>query len=128
QDGRFFLQASPEQYDIITGEPPPLKVVGSVNLYSQQFFSLMSSRLKPGGVVTFWLPIYQLTPDETKAVLRAFHNVFPNASVWATCDFEWIMAGIKDPLPKLDAESSGALWRDQQTAMDLRRIGVELPE
>jgi spermidine synthase len=128
QDGRFFLQASPEQYDIITGEPPPVKVVGSVNLYTQQFFSLMSSRLKPGGIVTFWLPIYQLTPDETKAVLRAFHNVFPNASVWATCDLEWIMAGIKDPVHKLDAESSGALWRDPQTGMDLRRIGVELPE
>ena len=25
QDGRFFLQASPRQYDVITGEPPPLK-------------------------------------------------------------------------------------------------------
>ncbi len=25
QDGRFFLQASPRQYDIISGEPPPPK-------------------------------------------------------------------------------------------------------
>ena len=25
QDGRFFLQASPQSYDIITGEPPPPK-------------------------------------------------------------------------------------------------------
>src|SRR6266478_4009445 len=32
QDGRFFLQASPRQYDIISGEPPPPKVAGSVNL------------------------------------------------------------------------------------------------
>ena len=32
QDGRFFLQASPQQYDIISGEPPPPKVAGSVNL------------------------------------------------------------------------------------------------
>src|SRR2546423_12842771 len=46
QDGRFFLQASPRRYDIITGEPPPPKVAGSVNLYTQEFFSLMSSRLK----------------------------------------------------------------------------------
>ncbi len=41
QDGRFFLQASPRRYDIITGEPPPPKVLGSVNLYTKQFFSLM---------------------------------------------------------------------------------------
>ncbi len=61
QDGRFFLQASPQRYDIITGEPPPLKVAGTVNLYTQQFFALMNGRLKDGGIATFWLPIYQLT-------------------------------------------------------------------
>src|SRR4029077_17540825 len=46
QDGRFFLQASPRQYDIISGEPPPPKIAGAVNLYTQEFFSLMNSRLK----------------------------------------------------------------------------------
>ncbi len=39
QDGRFFLQVSPDRYDIITGWPPPLKVAGTVNLYTQQFFA-----------------------------------------------------------------------------------------
>jgi spermidine synthase len=102
QDARFFLQACPKHYDIITGEPPPLKSPGTVNLYTEQFFSLMKNRLKDGGIVSFWLPLYQLRNDETKAILRAFHNVFPNASLWATNDQEWIMIGIKPPLPKLD--------------------------
>src|SRR5207237_628016 len=66
QDGRFFLQASPQRYDIITGEPPPLKVAGTVNLYTQQFFALMNDRLKDDGIATFWLPIYQLTTDDPK--------------------------------------------------------------
>src|SRR5262249_41318681 len=30
QDGRFFLQASPQRYHIVTGEPLPPKVLGSV--------------------------------------------------------------------------------------------------
>jgi hypothetical protein len=127
QDGRFFLQASPESYDIITGEPPPLKVAGTVNLYTQQFFSLMHDRLKDGGIATFWLPIYQLTTDETKAILRAFHNVFPNASVWATCDLEWIMTGVKGPLHKPNEESARALWSNAGTRSDLGRIGLEVP-
>jgi len=127
QDGRFFLQASPESYDIITGEPPPLKVAGTVNLYTQQFFSLMNDRLKDGGIATFWLPIYQLTTDETKAILRAFHNVFPNASVWATCDLEWIMTGMKGPLHKPNEEAARALWSDAGTRLDLGRIGLEVP-
>ena len=86
QDGRFFLQSSPRQYDIISGEPPPPKVAGAVNLYTEEFFSLMKNRLKEGGIATFWLPINQLKLDEAKAILRAFHNVFSNASVWASAD------------------------------------------
>ena len=90
QDGRFFLQGSPRQYDIITGEPPPPKVAGSVNLYTEEFFSLMKSRLKEGGIATFWLPVDQLKVNEAKAILRAFRNAFPNSSVWAGSDEECI--------------------------------------
>src|ERR1700736_458382 len=87
QDGRFFLQASPRQYDLITGEPPPPKVAGSVNLYTEEFFSLMNARLQENGIATFWLPISQLKIGDTKAILRAFQNAFPNASVWAGSDY-----------------------------------------
>lgn len=127
QDGRFFLQACPRNYDIITGEPPPLKVAGTVNLYTQQFFSLMNARLKDGGIATFWLPIYQLTPNETKSVLRAFHNVFPNMLVWAGSDLEWIMMGIKPPLLKPN-EQIETVWNNPETRADLGRVGVENPE
>jgi spermidine synthase len=128
QDGRFFLQASPERYDIITGEPPPLKTAGTVNLYTQQFFSLMSRRLKNGGIASFWLPLYQLTENETKAILRAFHNVFPNGSLWAASDLEWIMIGMKPPLRKPDEELAPGLWTDPSSRADLVRTGFEVPE
>jgi spermidine synthase len=128
QDGRFFLQACPARYDIITGEPPPLKSAGAVNLYTRQFFSLMKGRLKDGGIASFWLPLYQLTTGETKAILRAFHNVFPNASLWATSDLEWIMIGINPPLRKPDEELAHRLWTDPTTGPDLVRVGLEVPE
>jgi len=128
QDGRFFLQASPRQYDIISGEPPPPKVAGSVNLYTEQFFSLMKSRLKEGGIATFWLPINQLKIDEAKAILRAFHNAFPNASVWASADQEWIMMGINGPGRKVKEKEIRQLWSNTDSGADLRRIGIEVPQ
>src|SRR5437016_165330 len=128
QDGRFFLQASPRQYDIISGEPPPPKVAGSVNLYTEEFFSLMNSRLKQGGIATFWLPINQLKVEEAKAILRAFHNVFANASLWASGDQEWIMMGIKGPGRKVEEEELRQLWSNPDTGADLRGIGVEVPQ
>jgi spermidine synthase len=128
QDGRFFLQASPQRYDIITGEPPPPKVLGSVNLYTEQFFSLLSDRLKDGGIATFWLPIYQLNVNEAKAILLAFHDAFPNCVIWSSSDEEWIMMGIKGAPHKVENGQVRKFWRFGSTRDDLARIGVEVPE
>jgi len=128
QDGRFLLEASPRQYDIISGEPPPPKVAGAVNLYTQEFFSLMRSRLKEGGIASFWLPINQLKVEETKAILRAFHNAFPNASVWGNADQDWIMIGINGPGHRVSEDELRQLWNGSATGADLRRIGIEVPQ
>ncbi len=128
QDGRFFLQASPQQYDIISGEPPPPKMAGAVNLYTEEFFSLMRSRLKEGGIATFWLPINQLKLEETKAILRAFHNAFPNALVWGSADQDWIMMGINGSGRRVSEDELRCLWNEQATGADLRRIGIEVPQ
>jgi spermidine synthase len=128
QDGRFFLQASARKYDIISGEPPPPKNAGAVNLYTQEFFSLMRSRLKEGGIATFWLPINQLKVDEAKAILRAFHNAFPNASVWGSADRDWIMMGINGPVRRASEDELRQLWTDPTTGADLRTIGIEVPQ
>ena len=128
QDGRFFLQASPKRYDIITGEPPPPKVAGAVNLYTEQFFKLMNDRLNDGGIATFWLPIYQLNRVEAKSILCAFHDAFPNTIIWSGPDEEWIMMGIKGTSTKIGSEQLRRLWRDPDTKSDLARIGIEAPE
>jgi spermidine synthase len=128
QDGRFFLQASPRQYDIISGEPPPPKIAGSVNLYTEEFFSLMNSCLKEGGIASFWLPINQLRVEDAKAILRAFHNAFSNASVWASADEQWIMIGIKGEGHAINEEEIHPLWDDPATRADLSRIGIEVPQ
>jgi len=128
QDGRFFLQASPQHYDIITGEPPPPKVLGSVNLYTEQFFELMSDRLNDGGIATFWLPIYQLNVAEAKSILRAFYEAFPNTLIWSGSDEEWIMMGIKGAPRKIDNQQLRRFWRFGSSRDDLARIGVEVPE
>src|SRR5215470_9425190 len=128
QDARFFLQASPQKYDVISGEPPPPKVAGAVNLYTEEFFSLMRSKLKENGIATFWLPINQLRVEETKAILRAFHNAFPNTLVWGGSDQDWIMMGINGMGRKVSEDELRRLWNDPTTGADLRTIGIEVPQ
>ena len=128
QDGRFFLEAAPKHYDIITGEPPPPKVAGAVNLYTEQFFRLMSDRLNDGGIATFWLPIYQLTVTEAKSILLAFHGAFQNTMIWSGPDEEWIMMGIKGRPRPTDLAALRRMFAGSNTKPDLARIGIETPE
>jgi spermidine synthase len=84
--------------------------------------------LNDGGIATFWLPIYQLTVDETKSILLAFHNAFPNTLIWSGPDEEWIMMGTKRTPKRIDSDQWRSLFRDSNTKSDLARIGIETPE
>jgi hypothetical protein len=88
----------------------------------------MNSRLKGGGIATFWLPINQLKVEEAKAILRAFHNAFPNTSVWTSADEQWIMLGIKGRGRAVKGEEIGRLCADPATSADLSLIGMEVPQ
>jgi spermidine synthase len=74
EDGRFHLQTTDRRYDLITAEPPPPRVSGVQNLYSREFFDLARKRLRPGGFVTYWLPIHELLANEAKSVVRGFRR------------------------------------------------------
>ena len=75
-DGREHLRAEPrERYDLITLEPPPIAFAGVSSLYSEEFYELAASRLKDGGYMSQWLPIYQVPRNTALQLVRAFVDV-----------------------------------------------------
>jgi spermidine synthase len=124
EDGRFYLQTTDIEYDLITAEPPPPKTNGIVNLYTQEFFQLIHDRLSPGGIASYWLPVYQMKTSETKSIVRAFYNVFPNASLWDGSGFEWIMMGIKEPVKQASETSLFKQWNDPIVSKELADLGL----
>jgi spermidine synthase len=56
-DGRRYLERTPARYDVITIDPPPpVEAAGSSMLYSKEFYSIITQRLQPGGILQQWLP------------------------------------------------------------------------
>jgi len=56
-DGRRYLERTPVRYDVITIDPPPpVEAAGSSMLYSKEFYSIITQRLQPGGILQQWLP------------------------------------------------------------------------
>lgn len=128
EDGRYFLQTTESRFDIITGEPPPPKVAGVVNLYTREYFELVRSRLAEGGITTYWLPVHGLLPGDTKAIIGAFCGAFGDCTMWGGSGLDWILVGTRNapgPVPEADFSRQ---WRDAVVGPRLREIGVERPE
>lgn len=91
-DGRNFLLATTERYDVITSEPMPPYHAGVVNLYSKEYYELARDRLQPGGFVVQWLPMHLLVLDESLRILRTVQDVFPETTLWVHRDTGIIVA------------------------------------
>jgi spermidine synthase len=127
EDGRFFLQMTEKKYDLITAEPPPPTVAGVVNLYTQEYFGLIHDRLTPGGMTSYWLPGHSLEEKATKAIIKAFCNVFEDCSLWAGAGLDWILLGSRDAPGTSGEKAISRQWKDPLVADELRAIGVENP-
>lgn len=127
EDGRFFLLTTPLRYDLITADPPPPKAAGIASLYSREYFSLVRSRLAPGGMTTYWLPVYQMNTTEARAIIGGFCAAFDDCSLWTGHGLEWILIGTRDAKGPVSAERFSAQWRDPVVSTRLREAGLDDP-
>ena len=82
-DGRHFLATTDEMFDGITSDPLDPWVKGAAALYTREFWQLTKSRLKPGGVVTAFIQLYETTEEAVKSEVATFFEVFPNGALFA---------------------------------------------
>jgi hypothetical protein len=128
EDGRFFLSATRDRYDLITAEPPPLQHAGVVNLYTREYFQLVRDRLDEQGIATYWLPVYQVDRPSTLAVIRGFCDVFADCSLWSGSGLNWMLVGTRGLRGPVDEAHFRRLWAgDGATARGLRDVGLETP-
>jgi spermidine synthase len=76
-DGRRFLERSPQKFDVIAIDPPPpIGAPTSSLLYSEEFYSLIKPHLRSGAILQVWCPGGDNATNS--AVTKALQNSFPN--------------------------------------------------
>ncbi len=126
EDGRFFLQTTSRKYDLITGEPPPPKNAGIVNLYTQEYFELIYTHLNSKGMVTYWLPAHDLNDTDLLAIIKAFCLVFEDCSLWNGGKLDFMLVGTKDGINSVSTKELRDAW-NSEIGQELQLIGFEYP-
>jgi len=129
EDGRFFLASSDTKFDLITGEPPPPRTPGAVNIYTREYFQLIYDRLAEGGIATYWLPVARPEPGtDVDTTLKAFCEVFGDCSLWNATPFDLMMVGTRHATGPVAEETIRAAWRIPSLQARLSEVGFERPE
>jgi spermidine synthase len=121
-DGRNFLMTTMEKFDVITADPIHPWFSGAGYLYTTEYFRLAASRLRHGGIACQWLPIYELTVDDLKSVVRTFTENFKYSMLWLTrTDAE--LVGSNDPIV-IDVDTLGKRIAAPGVADDLESVDM----
>lgn len=97
-DGREFLLLSREKYDVIASEPTNVWVPGVAGLFTEDFFSVVKSRLRPGGLFVQWLQLSSNDDEIVASVVASLGRVFPYVSLWVIDDSDLLfLAGFERP-------------------------------
>jgi spermidine synthase len=100
-DGRFFMERSTDQYDVIVLDPPPPpEAAASSLLYSKEFYSIAKLHLRPDGILQQWFPTGSKDPAIIASVARSLKESFPYVRVFRSIEgWGYHFLASSSPLP-----------------------------
>ena len=127
-DARHFLATTDEQFDVITSDPIHPWVRGAASLYSVEYHELVKQRLRPGGVVAQWVPLYETDEASAKSQIGTFVQSFPEATLWNSdfldSGYDIVLVGQAGP-SHVDGEAIARRLEDDRTLwQSLAEVGL----
>lgn len=132
-DGRHYIRTLPEdvKFDVITSDPIDPWVKGSAALNTVEYYEMCKRHLKPGGVMSLWMPLYESNLASTKSLIATFFQVFPQGLIFTNDDhfegYDAVLLGQADPSPIPLDDIRRLLMRDDyaQVRSSLSEVGFD---
>jgi spermidine synthase len=77
-DGRNHLQLAKGPYDYVAIAISGAAFAGAGNIYSQDFFRAVASKLEADGVLMLWIQVHHVFPSDVRSVIHTLRTVFPS--------------------------------------------------
>ena len=104
---------------------------GVAALFTEEFFQLAKRRLRPGGVVTQFVQLYQSNAEAVKTEIATFVKVFPNSVIWGNPQqgegYDLVLLGQVNPIRiDVDALQQRLTEPAYRPVLDsLRTVGID---
>ncbi len=119
EDGRNYLTHTAERYDVISLEVGQVFRPGVASFYTADFYRRAREHLRPGGLLSQFVPLPFLSPDEVCSVVATFLTAFPQATLWYNTA-ELLLIGSLDTPPMLRPERLAQVTSSPAIAADLQ--------
>ena len=125
-DGRTFMAMSDESFDMITADPIHPRITGVGYLYTKEYYEQIRNRLRPGGIVTQWMPMYRVSKESFDVAFRTFISVFPNTSFWYVRGHGLFVATVDEF--SIDYKILAERFDEPAVRTDMASIGIHSAE
>ncbi len=126
-DGRNFLLATTQKFDVIVSEPSNPWQVGVCNLFTSEYFECVKDRLTPDGVLSLWLQLGEISPDSIKAVMSALNGQFKYCLALASDQSNLVILASQKPLAA-NYQKLEEVFRDPYVTRALDKAKITTPE
>lgn len=81
-DGKNYMHLTDQKYDLIMNDSIHPVECGNASLYTKEYFEDCKRRLRDGGVMSSWFPLFALDQEDFKSLIHTFNTVFPGCTLW----------------------------------------------
>lgn len=85
-DARNTLLVEKQKYDIIAAQPSHPWLAGASNVFTQEFFHLVKTRLNDEGIFSQWINLFRMDVTTLRSLFKAFYSVFPEGVAFANLE------------------------------------------
>ena len=126
-DGRNFLLATTQKFDVIVSEPSNPWQVGVCNLFTKEYFECVKDRLTPDGVLSLWLQLGEVSPESIKAVMSALNSQFKYCLAMASDQSNLVILASQKPLAA-SYQNLEEVFKDPYVTRALDKCKITTPE
>ncbi len=121
-DGRNYVDGTTQRFDVIVSEPSNLWVAGVSGLFTREFYHAARAHLNPGGILSQWMPLYELRADDFRMILRTIGAEFARVAYYQVGTDLIVLAS--DRAWSTDAATLDHAYGFAGVASDLNQVGL----